>query len=87
MPDTRQRRRKGVPVAMLAAFALAGVAAAGDWNLFRGDAQQTGVSSESLPADLKPLWVFEAEDGIEAAPAVHDGVVYAIGGRKNTAIR
>jgi outer membrane protein assembly factor BamB len=75
-----ERRALRVPrrLALLAAAAaLAGVAGAGDWDLFRGDAGLTGVARDALPAHLELLWVFDAEEAFESAAALHGGVVYA----------
>ena len=47
-----------------------------DWTLFRGNALQTGASSEKLPDKLAELWTFATKDIIEGAPAVQGGVVY-----------
>src|SRR5207249_2230253 len=54
-------------------------AAAGkdEWLLFRGNAEQTGVTSSSVPNKLGVLWQFKAEDSFESAVAVSGGVVYA----------
>jgi outer membrane protein assembly factor BamB len=48
-----------------------------DWPLFRGSAEQTGVSTTQLPAKLQTLWTFKAGDAFETAVAVSGGVVYA----------
>jgi len=56
---------------------LAAPAARGeDWPSFRGDATLSGVSNETLPAKLQPVWTFEAEDAIESTAAIVDGIVY-----------
>ncbi len=55
--------------------ALASIAA--DWPLPRGDAQSSGAIAESLPADLKVLWEFKADEAIETTPVVADGRVFA----------
>ena len=51
-------------------------AEAGEWPLFRGDAQLTGVAKETLPAVLEPLWTTRAGSGIESSAVVSDGTVY-----------
>jgi outer membrane protein assembly factor BamB len=66
-PDPPPKEEKGETVVE---------AAKGDWTLFRGNALQTGVSSEKLPDTLAELWTFQAKDTIEGAPAVKGGVVY-----------
>lgn len=47
-----------------------------DWPLFRGNPLQTGVAGSTLPDKLEILWKFETGDGIEAAAAISDSVVY-----------
>src|SRR5262249_42883284 len=47
-----------------------------DWPLSRGNALQTGVAPAALPDKLAELWKFSAQDSIEAAVAVAEGVVY-----------
>jgi hypothetical protein len=49
---------------------------AGDWPLFRGNPQQTGVASSNLPEQLAVCGTFKAGAGIDATPAVAGGVVY-----------
>lgn len=49
---------------------------ASTWPLFRGNPEQTGVAKAKLPDKLDVLWKFSAEDAIENAVAVADGVVY-----------
>jgi outer membrane protein assembly factor BamB len=73
--------RRTSPVAALALVLVAGVAlpalAAGDdWSIFRGDPQLTGRAGGSLPADLQPLWTFQAGDAIESSAVIHAGTVY-----------
>ena len=48
----------------------------GDWPIFRGNPQQTGVATSSLPDKLEILWKFSTKDAIEGTPAVANGVVY-----------
>lgn len=50
--------------------------AKGDWPLFRGNPQQTGIAESALPDKLKLRWKFTTGDSIETAPAIVDGVVY-----------
>jgi outer membrane protein assembly factor BamB len=47
-----------------------------DWPLFRGNALQTGIAGSTLPDKLEILWKFDAGDGIEAAAAIANGMVY-----------
>jgi outer membrane protein assembly factor BamB len=47
-----------------------------DWPIFRGNAEQTGVASGTLPEKLEVLWKFSTNDSIEGAPAIVGGVVY-----------
>ncbi|MEM9291187.1 MAG: PQQ-binding-like beta-propeller repeat protein [Acidobacteriota bacterium] len=64
------------------AFAETGAAETGaaeeesPWASFRGNAEQTGVATSPLAAELKPRWVFEADDAIEATAAIAGGRVY-----------
>jgi outer membrane protein assembly factor BamB len=51
--------------------------AKGEWLLFRGNAEQTGVASSKLPDKLVVLWTFLADDAFENAVAVSGGVVFA----------
>jgi outer membrane protein assembly factor BamB len=48
----------------------------GDWPIFRGNAEQTGVAASTLPDKLDILWRFSAKDAIEGTPAIANGVVY-----------
>jgi outer membrane protein assembly factor BamB len=49
----------------------------GDWPLFRGDAQATGVAPSPLPDKPELLWTYEVPKGaFEGTPAIVDGVVY-----------
>jgi outer membrane protein assembly factor BamB len=58
------------------AVALAACAAA-DWPIFRGNALQTGVSADKLPAPLAVLWTYKAKDSFEGTAAIVHGTVYA----------
>ncbi|MEO1082639.1 MAG: PQQ-binding-like beta-propeller repeat protein, partial [Acidobacteriota bacterium] len=60
------------------ALSLAAPAAA-DWSQFRRTPAQLGVAAESLPENLKPIWIHRLPDGAETTPAIVDGTVY-IGG-------
>ena len=62
--------RAGVP----APAAEAASASATAWPQFRGSAQLTGVAPAPLPATLKVLWSYEAEELIEASAAIVDGI-------------
>ena len=48
-----------------------------EWLIFRGNAEQTGVSESKVPDNLETLWTFKTEDAIENAVAVSDGIVFA----------
>lgn len=65
-----------VPEAMPAAQAAEPAAAKGDWPMFRGNPQQTGVADATLSDTLKVRWKFQTGEGIESAPAIVGGVVY-----------
>jgi outer membrane protein assembly factor BamB len=52
------------------------VHASADWPLFRGNPQQTGVATSTLPDKLDILWTFSTKDAVEGTPAIADGVVY-----------
>jgi len=44
------------------------------WNVFRGDAQSTGVAKTKLPADLDVLWEFKVpQGGFEGTPLIVKG--------------
>ena len=49
---------------------------AGDWPIFRGTPNQTGIAVGKLPEKLEVLWEFKAKDGFESAAAVVNGVAY-----------
>jgi outer membrane protein assembly factor BamB len=51
-------------------------AAADSWPTFRGNALQTGIASEVLPANLEILWKFTAKDSIESAASIVGDTVY-----------
>jgi outer membrane protein assembly factor BamB len=51
-------------------------AAAPEWPVFRGNAEETGVCAAALPDKLQLLWQFSTKDSIEGAPAIAGGVVY-----------
>src|SRR5262245_52221747 len=46
------------------------------WPQFRGNYNNTGVSPSQLPAELKPLWTYDAGDIIESSAAIVAGAVY-----------
>ena len=49
----------------------------GDWPLFRGNPQSTGVAPQPLPEPLQLIWKFSVAQGaFEGTPAIQDGVVY-----------
>lgn len=62
--------------ALLLLFALS-LVAAGDWPVFHGNPEQTGVAAGKLPDKLETLWTFKTDDAFENAVAVAGGVVYA----------
>jgi outer membrane protein assembly factor BamB len=47
-----------------------------DWPLFRGNAQQTGVSANSLPKELEIRWTFKTKDSVEGTGAIVGNTVY-----------
>lgn len=47
-----------------------------DWPLFRGNAQQTGVSANSLPRELEVRWTFKTKDSVESTAAIVGNTVY-----------
>ena len=51
-------------------------ASSDEWLSFRGNPQLTGVATGELPENLKLLWTFETEDGIESTAAIATGTVY-----------
>ncbi len=55
----------------------------GQWSLFRGDANMTGVSQDPLRPPLELAWVFEAESPVPATPVIRGGKVFvgALGGK------
>src|ERR1700733_223911 len=57
-------------------FAGLGLLAADDWPQFRGNPSLTGVSTGTLPANLRLLWTFDAGDSIESSAAISEGAVY-----------
>ena len=50
--------------------------AEGQWPVFRGNMQQTGVAAAKLPDQLKVRWQFKAKDGIESTAAIAGGTVF-----------
>ena len=47
-----------------------------DCPLFRGNAQQTGVSANSLPRELEVRWTFKTKDSVESTAAIVGNTVY-----------
>src|SRR6516164_7396373 len=68
-------RLRHAPLWLFVALALASTCSA-DWPIFRGNALQTGVTAEKLPAKLDILWKFDTKDAVESTAAIVDGVVY-----------
>lgn len=60
----------------LAFFAVTSPLTASDWLLHRGNATQTGVSDEKLPAKLEVRWKFNAGRSVEGTAVIGDGIVY-----------
>ncbi|HXI38922.1 MAG TPA: PQQ-binding-like beta-propeller repeat protein, partial [Bryobacteraceae bacterium] len=56
--------------------AAAETTAQDEWAQFRGNPQLTGVAVSTLPANLKPVWTYEAGDSIESSAAIAGGAVY-----------
>jgi outer membrane protein assembly factor BamB len=67
--------RLGIPLALVALTVP--ILALADWTLFRGNPEQTGVSTTQLPDKLQTPWTFKTGEAFENAVAVSDGVVYA----------
>ena len=57
-------------------FLAALLGAADEWPQFRGNPQMTGVATSSVPANLKLLWTYDADESIESSAAVAGGTVY-----------
>jgi outer membrane protein assembly factor BamB len=66
-----------VAVLVVPMFAMSADTRRSDWLLFRGDREQTGVSTNTLPAKLQTLWTFNTGDSLENAVAVSGGTVFA----------
>jgi len=49
---------------------------ANNWTQFRGQQYLTGVSKADVPKNLRPLWTYEAGEGIESSAAIANGTVY-----------
>jgi len=56
--------------------AVAGGPDSGDWSMFRGNAQLTGVAPGSLGDDLKVRWKFEAGEAVTSTAAIVGDTVY-----------
>jgi outer membrane protein assembly factor BamB len=61
---------------LFAFLLLAAPVIAADWPLHRGNATQTGVSTDKLPDTLSILWEFKAKNSVESPAVIADGVVY-----------
>lgn len=53
-----------------------GATRAASWPLFRGDANMTGVSGETLRLPLEPAWEFDTGGPVPATAVIADGRVY-----------
>ena len=51
------------------------------WPQFRGNHQNTGVSTSPMPATFKLLWTYEAGESIESSAAIFGGTVF-VGSQK-----
>ncbi|HEV8487614.1 MAG TPA: PQQ-binding-like beta-propeller repeat protein [Blastocatellia bacterium] len=51
------------------------------WLQFRGNHQNTGVSTSPMPATFKLLWTYEAGESIESSAAIYGGTVF-VGSQK-----
>ena len=47
-----------------------------NWPMFRGNPQQTGVATSSLPDKLTVRWRTELKEPVTSTAAIVDGVVY-----------
>src|SRR5437899_1074388 len=68
-------KTKLVLLSMLFAVAGSNLAAA-DWPLFRGNALQTGIATETLSDKLDVLWKIKLDDGTEATAAIVKDTIY-----------
>src|SRR6188508_443201 len=68
-------------------LALTLASAAADWPMYRGAPSLAGVTTETLPAKLGPLWSFKTGGPVKSSPAIvgervfvgsDDGHVYAL---------
>ncbi len=55
---------------------VAGAQTGGDWPMFRGKAQNTGVAHSPLAADLSLKWTYETGSSVESTAAIVDDTVY-----------
>lgn len=53
------------------------IAQAGDWPMFRGDATNSGYTSESLTPPLKLAWKANVDGIVLSSPVISQGLVYA----------
>lgn len=76
----RTHRALGGAVAAVALTTLVGAARSADWPQLRGDAQHTGVSTESLAPPLALLWRYTGgfQNANTASATVADGVAYFV---------
>jgi hypothetical protein len=78
MSRSKYMRRSHVAArcGLATAAALASLALAGDWPVFRGGPLQTGASSDPLPNPLVVRWSFKAQDAFEGSAAIVGDVAY-----------
>src|SRR4051812_7416051 len=68
-----------IRASILAVLLVSAALADDSWPLFRGNVEQTGVSSTKLPDKLQIKWQFKVQGkdpGIEGTAAIVNGVVY-----------
>ncbi len=63
-------------IAVLPTFLHAQETPADNWSQFRGNHRLSGVSDSKVPANLKPLWTFEAGEPIESSAAIVGSTVF-----------
>jgi len=71
-----KRIRMAAVLAVAAVLGLAGVAAAGDWPMFRHDPAHTGNSGENVNPPRTLAWTYKVDGRIVPSPAIVKAVVY-----------